>query len=53
MVNWNKKTTINASSQKPDRCKTVNVADLNCDGRVDILDFNTVMIYWGKTLTAR
>ncbi len=51
MVNWAKKTTIDMTKPKPDRCKTVNVADVNCDGLVNILDFNTLMVNWAKRLT--
>lgn len=51
MVNWAKKVTTDLTKPKPDRCKTVNIADVNCDGLVNILDFNTLMVNWAKKLT--
>ena len=28
---------------------TCKIADLNCDGRVDLIDFSILMYYWGST----
>lgn len=33
------------------KCKGSNVADINCDGKVDIFDLNLIMINWGKKMS--
>lgn len=32
------------------KCKSSNIADINCDNKVDVVDFNLVMINWGKRI---
>ena len=32
-------------------CSSKLVGDINCDGKVDILDFNLLMVAWGDTGT--
>jgi hypothetical protein len=47
MAKWGQVKTLDKTQTRVDRCKNINKSDINCDGVVDALDFNLVMVYWG------
>ncbi|USN53359.1 MAG: hypothetical protein H6760_04315 [Candidatus Nomurabacteria bacterium] len=42
-------TFVVSEATEPDPCSYANIADLNCDGSVDLVDFSILLYYWLDT----